>query len=62
MPGGPLAPLVDRLAVRGWLDSIFDYRARRLADLLAPGALHSFEGLRGAAAEHCESSGPPSLR
>ena len=37
VPGGPLAPLVDRLAVRGWLDSIFDYRARRLAELLAAG-------------------------
>ena len=34
VPGGPLAPLVD-VVVRRWLRLIFDYRARRLADLLA---------------------------
>ncbi len=35
VPGGPLAPLVARV-VRRWLDEIFDYRARRLAELLRP--------------------------
>ena len=34
VPGGALAPLVDRLAVRGRLEEIFDYRAARLAELL----------------------------
>lgn len=34
VPGGPLAPLVDR-PVRRWLDRIFDYRADRLRALLA---------------------------
>lgn len=37
VPGGPLAPLVNRLAVRPWLDRIFDYRARRTAQLLPDG-------------------------
>ena len=37
LPGGPLGSLVHRLAVRRWLDSIFDHRARRLAELLAAG-------------------------
>ena len=32
--GGPLAPLVRRLAVGRWLDEIFDYRAERLWELL----------------------------
>ena len=35
VPGGPLAPLVDRLVVRRWLRDIFDYRRDRLAELLA---------------------------
>ena len=34
VPGGPLAPLVDRLAVRRWLERIFDHRAGCLARLL----------------------------
>jgi len=34
VPGGPLAPLLERLLVRRWLDEIFDYRAERLATLL----------------------------
>jgi len=34
VPGGPLAPLVDRLFVRRWLDEIFDFRRDRLAELL----------------------------
>ena len=33
-PGGPLAPLVRRVAVRRWLDEIFAYRAERLRELL----------------------------
>jgi hypothetical protein len=33
-PGGPLAPLVRRVAVRRWLDEIFAYRAERLQELL----------------------------
>ncbi|HXV95269.1 MAG TPA: SRPBCC family protein [Gaiellaceae bacterium] len=33
-PGGPFAPLVRRLAVRRWLDEIFDYRAARMRELL----------------------------
>lgn len=35
VPGGPIAPLLDRAFVRPRLDAIFDYRARRLAELLA---------------------------
>lgn len=34
LPGGPLAPLVQRLFVGRWLDEIFDYRRARLAELL----------------------------
>ena len=34
IPGGPLAPLVQRLLVGPWLDEIFDYRAERLEELL----------------------------
>jgi len=34
LPGGPLAPLADRLLVRGWLEEIFDYRAARLRTLM----------------------------
>jgi ligand-binding SRPBCC domain-containing protein len=34
VPGGPLAPAVDRL-VRPRLDAIFDFRAVRLGELLA---------------------------
>lgn len=34
VPGGPVAPLVDRLVVRPLLEEIFDYRAARLAELL----------------------------
>ena len=34
VPGGPLAPLVQRLVVGPWLDEIFDYRAKRLRELL----------------------------
>ena len=37
VPGGPLAPLAQRLFVRGWLDEIFDYRRDRLAELLGDG-------------------------
>ena len=33
-PGGPLAPLARRVAVRRWLDEIFAYRAERLRELL----------------------------
>jgi ligand-binding SRPBCC domain-containing protein len=33
-PGGPLAGLVRRVAVRRWLDDIFDYRADRMRELL----------------------------
>jgi ligand-binding SRPBCC domain-containing protein len=33
VPGGPVGP---RRLVRRWLDEIFDYRAARLAELLAP--------------------------
>lgn len=36
VPGGPLAPLVERF-VRPLLDEIFDYRARRVAELFADG-------------------------
>jgi ligand-binding SRPBCC domain-containing protein len=35
VPGGPLAAAVDRLLVAPRLDAIFDYRAARLAELLA---------------------------
>jgi ligand-binding SRPBCC domain-containing protein len=34
VPGGPLAPLVQRLLVGRWLDRIFDYRAVRMRELL----------------------------
>ena len=34
VPGGPAAPLAERLLVRRWLAAIFDYRASRLAELL----------------------------
>lgn len=34
LPGGALAPLVQRLAVGRWLDDIFDYRAKRMRELL----------------------------
>jgi ligand-binding SRPBCC domain-containing protein len=34
LPGGPLAPLVHRLAVGRWLEDIFTFRARRLEELL----------------------------
>jgi ligand-binding SRPBCC domain-containing protein len=34
VPGGPLAPLVQRLFVGRRLDEIFDYRRDRLAELL----------------------------
>jgi len=34
VPGGALAPLVNRLFVARWLDEIFDYRRDRLAELL----------------------------
>ena len=37
VPGGPLAPLVQRLLVGPWLDQIFDYRAERLSELLEAG-------------------------
>ena len=37
LPGGPLAPVVDRLAHRALLSRLFDYRTRRLAELLARG-------------------------
>jgi ligand-binding SRPBCC domain-containing protein len=35
LPGGPFAPLAD-LVVRRLLASIFDFRARRTAELLSP--------------------------
>lgn len=34
VPGGPLAPLVQSLLVRRWLEGIFDYRAARMQELL----------------------------
>lgn len=34
LPGGPFAPVVRHLAVAPWLDDIFDFRARRLQELL----------------------------
>ena len=34
VPGGPLAPLVDRAVVRPLLDEIFDYRAERIRELV----------------------------
>ena len=34
VPGGPLAPLVERAFVGRWLDEIFDHRRERLAALL----------------------------
>jgi ligand-binding SRPBCC domain-containing protein len=39
VPGGPVAPLVQRLFVGRWLDEIFDYRRERLAALLSSAAL-----------------------
>jgi hypothetical protein len=37
LPFGPVGTLVNRLLVRRWLDAIFDYRARRMAELLTAG-------------------------
>lgn len=34
VPLGPAGRAADRFLVRGWLDEIFDYRARQLAELL----------------------------
>ena len=34
IPFGPAGTVAQRLLVRRWLDEIFDYRARRLSDLL----------------------------
>ena len=34
VPLGPAGRAANRLLVRGWLDEIFDFRARRLAELL----------------------------
>ena len=34
LPGGPLGPLVEKLLVRRWLDDIFDFRARKLGEIL----------------------------
>ncbi len=34
VPGGMLAPLVQRPFVGRWLDEIFDYRAARLEEIL----------------------------
>jgi hypothetical protein len=34
VPGGRLAPAVQRLFVGRWLDEIFDFRAERLRELL----------------------------
>jgi hypothetical protein len=34
VPGGPLAPLVDRVLVSRWLGDIFDHRRDRLTELL----------------------------
>jgi ligand-binding SRPBCC domain-containing protein len=34
VPGGPAAAVVQRLLVGRWLDGIFDYRARRVRELL----------------------------
>src|SRR3954451_2562522 len=34
VPGGPLAPLVEKALVRRWLDDIFDFRARKLTEIL----------------------------
>jgi ligand-binding SRPBCC domain-containing protein len=34
VPGGPLAPVVQRPFVGRWLDEIFDYRAARLREIL----------------------------
>ena len=36
VPGGALAPLAHRLLVRPSLDRIFDFRAAKLRELLAP--------------------------
>ncbi len=35
VPGGPLAPRIQKRFVGPWLDEIFDYRADRLAERLA---------------------------
>jgi ligand-binding SRPBCC domain-containing protein len=35
LPGGPLAPVADRLGHRALLSRLFDYRTRRLTELLA---------------------------
>lgn len=37
VPLGPAGRAANRLLVRGWLDEIFDYRARRLAECLTRG-------------------------
>jgi ligand-binding SRPBCC domain-containing protein len=37
VPLGPAGRAANRLLVRGWLDEIFDYRARRLAERLTRG-------------------------
>ena len=37
VPGGPLAPLVQRLLVSAWLEDIFDFRRTRIAELLDRG-------------------------
>lgn len=34
LPGGALAPVVQRLAVGRWLDAIFTYRSARMRELL----------------------------
>jgi ligand-binding SRPBCC domain-containing protein len=36
IPLGPLGAAARRLGVRAWLDEIFDYRSRRLRELLEP--------------------------
>lgn len=43
VPGGPFAPLVQRLFVGRWLDEIFDYRAERLAEIFSAGSSSSNE-------------------
>ena len=34
VPGGPLAPALQKPFVSRWLDQIFDYRAERLREIL----------------------------
>ncbi len=34
LPGGPLAPLLQRIAVERWLAEIFDYRSERIRQLI----------------------------